>query len=82
MSRRIILFPKGATNEERMLKWHKIAEIKDADFGFNTPKEKQAILDSASELYYQMMKMRFALLNRKNMVICNSPVAALTTAKI
>lgn len=33
-------FPKYTTDKERAIKWHKIAEIKDVDFGFNTPKEK------------------------------------------
>ena len=36
----MIQFPTNATNEERTIDWHKIAEIKDADFGFNIPKEK------------------------------------------
>ena len=36
----MIRFPKNATNEERTVEWHKIAEIEDADFGFNAPKEK------------------------------------------
>lgn len=36
----MIRFPENATNEERIIEWYKIAEIKDADFGFNTPKEK------------------------------------------
>lgn len=38
-----MLFPKNATNEERIADWRLIAEIKDADFGFNTPKEKTNI---------------------------------------
>ena len=33
-------FPADATNEERAITWRKIAEVKDSDFGFNTPKEK------------------------------------------
>ena len=36
----MIQFPVNATNEERTIDWYKIAEIKDSDFGFNTPKEK------------------------------------------
>ena len=36
----MIRFPENATNEERAVEWHQIAEIKDADFGFNTPKGK------------------------------------------
>ena len=36
----MIQFPADATNEERAITWHKIAEVKDSDFGFNTPKEK------------------------------------------
>lgn len=36
----MIRFPQNATNEERIIEWHKIAEITDADFGFSTPKEK------------------------------------------
>lgn len=38
-----MLFPENATNEERIADWRLIAEIKDADFGFNTPKEKTNI---------------------------------------
>ena len=34
-----ILFPEGATKKEREINWYKIAEIEDADFGFDTPKE-------------------------------------------
>ena len=33
-------FPENATDSERNIKWQKIAEITDADFGFATPKEK------------------------------------------
>ena len=33
-------FPDSATSEERTINWQKIAEICDADFGFNDPKEK------------------------------------------
>lgn len=33
-------FPDNATEEERSITWQKIAEISDADFGFNTPKDK------------------------------------------
>lgn len=36
----MIQFPADTTNEERAITWHKIAEVKDSDFGFNTPKEK------------------------------------------
>lgn len=36
----MIRFPENATDEERAVNWQKIAEIEDADFGFNTPKEK------------------------------------------
>ena len=36
----MIQFPADATNEERTITWHKITEVKDSDFGFNTPKEK------------------------------------------
>ena len=36
----MIRFPENATNEEQTIEWYKIAEIEDADFGFNTPKEK------------------------------------------
>lgn len=36
----MIQFPADATNEERAITWHRIAEVKDSDFGFNTPKEK------------------------------------------
>ena len=36
----MIQFPVNVTNEERTIDWYKIAEIKDSDFGFNTPKEK------------------------------------------
>ena len=36
----MIQFPTDATNEERAITWHKIAEVKDSDFGFDTPKEK------------------------------------------
>lgn len=39
----MIQFPTNATNEERTIDWRKIAEIKDADFGFDTPKEKTNI---------------------------------------
>lgn len=35
-----IKFPENATNEEQAIGWQKIAEIKDSDFGFDTPKEK------------------------------------------
>ena len=36
----MIRFPENATNKERIIEWCRIAEIEDADFGFNTPKEK------------------------------------------
>ncbi len=35
-----LIFPEAATDEERSVKWQKITEVSDADFGFNTPKEK------------------------------------------
>ena len=35
-----LVFPEGATDFERGIKWKKIAEISDEDFGFDTPKEK------------------------------------------
>ena len=35
-----LVFPDKATNEERQVRWQKIAEITDGDFGFNTPKAK------------------------------------------
>lgn len=35
-----MMFPENATDSERNIKWQKIAEITDADFGFATPKEK------------------------------------------
>ena len=35
-----ISFPENATDSERNVKWQKITEITDADFGFATPKEK------------------------------------------
>lgn len=38
-----MIFPENATNEERIADWRLIVEIKDADFGFNTPKEKTNI---------------------------------------
>ena len=31
-------FPENVTDEERGMDWRKIAEIKDADFGFNDPR--------------------------------------------
>lgn len=36
----MIRFPENATSKERTIEWYKIAEINDADFGFDTPKEK------------------------------------------
>ena len=36
----MIDFPKCATEAERVIDWQRIAEIKDSDFGFDTPKEK------------------------------------------
>lgn len=39
-----IEFPEKATSEERAINWRKIAEIKDADFGFNDPKEKTDVI--------------------------------------
>ena len=35
-----LFFPQDATGQERNMRWRKIAEISDKDFGFNTPKEK------------------------------------------
>ena len=35
-----LIFPPGATEDERRTSWPKIAEIRDSDFGFDTPKEK------------------------------------------
>lgn len=35
-----MLFPNKATEYEKGIDWYKITEIKDVDFGFNTPKEK------------------------------------------
>lgn len=35
-----MIFPKNASAKERETNWQLIAEIKDADFGFNTPKKK------------------------------------------
>ena len=32
-------FPNGSTKEERAVDWEKIADIQDADFGFDNPKE-------------------------------------------
>lgn len=40
MSMSGMYFPENATDSERNIKWQKIAEITDADFGFATPKEK------------------------------------------
>lgn len=49
---------------------------------FLLQKKKPATLDSVLESYCQMIKMRFALLDRKNMIICKYPVVALTMGKI
>ena len=35
-----IIFPENVTSREQAINWQKIAEIKDADFGFNDPEEK------------------------------------------
>ena len=34
-----LVFPEGATKEEREINWQKIAEISDADLGFNDPRD-------------------------------------------
>lgn len=35
-----MIFPENATSEEEAINWQKIAEVTDADFGFNTPRKK------------------------------------------
>ena len=40
MNRTELFFPEAATEDERSVKWQKITEVSDADFGFDTPKEK------------------------------------------
>ena len=52
-----MIFPKNATSEEREITWQKIAEITDADFGFDTPKEKTGI---------SRFCVRILLFNEKN----------------
>ncbi len=37
-----MIFPKEATEDEKNIDWQQIIEIKDADFGFNTPKESES----------------------------------------
>lgn len=41
-----MLFPDKATEYEKNINWYKIAEVEDADFGFDTPKEKTGITRS------------------------------------
>ena len=50
-------FPKDATEQEKKLKWHKIAEIKDADFGFERADEGSTGIRFST---------RCVLLNEKN----------------
>lgn len=57
MSELKVGFPEGATNDERKMKWRKIAEISDKDFGFNIPKAK-----TGKKRY----DVRILLLNSKN----------------